>query len=197
MFTGIVSQLGKLISLDKKNPITLTLETEPFENVKIGDSVAVNGACLTIIAMDNGRYQFNVSQETLKLSNLADQTRGSMLNLELPLTLNDFLGGHLVSGHLDGVVRVKAIQSHGDSTTFSFTYQDRSWRKFLIHKGSVTLNGISLTLSAVKDSYFSVEVIPHTIASTNLRYLKIRERVNLELDLMGKYLYNFQSSNLR
>lgn len=195
MFTGIVLKTGNLVSLEKKTPITLTVETGPLENVKIGDSVAVNGSCLTVVAMTQNRCRFNLSSETLKLSNFGDLVKGSSLNLELPLTLNDFLGGHLVSGHLDGVVRLKSIQKRGDSATYSFSYRDREWRRFLVYKGSVTLNGISLTLSDVRESFFSVEVIPHTVESTNLKYLKIGERVNLELDLLAKYLYNVNSGH--
>jgi riboflavin synthase len=190
MFTGIILKMGKLVSLDKKDPITLTVETGLLERVKTGDSVAVNGACLTVVAIDGKKCQFHLSGETLKLSNFSDITRGSYVNLELPLTMQDFLGGHLVSGHLDGVVRVKSMQKRPGSWTFSFTYQDRHWRKFLVHKGSVALNGISLTLSEVRESFFSVEVIPHTLETTNLKYTKIGDRMNLELDLMGKYLYN-------
>lgn len=190
MFTGIVLTLGKLVGLEKKNPITLTLDITLPHNVKIGDSVSVNGACLTVISIENNTYKFNISNETLQLSNLGDIVRGNFVNIELPLTLKDFLGGHLVSGHLDGVARVKSIQSHGHSTTFSFIYQNREWRKFLVYKGSVTINGISLTISDVKDTSFSVEVIPHTLATTNLQYIKVGERINLELDLIGKYLYN-------
>jgi riboflavin synthase len=100
----------------------------------------------------------------------------------------------MVSGHLDGVVRVKAINKGIGSTKFSFIFQNSQWKKFLIEKGAVTLNGISLTLSEVKNSYFSVEIIPHTLENTNLYYLKIGERVNLELDMIGKYLYNFAHS---
>ncbi|UCH93724.1 MAG: riboflavin synthase [Candidatus Aminicenantes bacterium] len=192
MFTGIILKMGKLVSLEKKNPITLTVETGPLGQVKIGDSMAVNGACLTVVAFDGSQCQFHLSDETLKLSNFNDLTRGSYVNLELPLTLQDFLGGHLVSGHLDGVVRLKSIQKRSTSTTFSFTFQDREWRKFLIHKGSVTLNGISLTLTEVRESFFSVEAIPHTLETTNLKYAKIGERLNLELDLIGKYLYNLR-----
>jgi riboflavin synthase len=192
MFTGIILKMGKLVSLDKKDPITLTIETGLLERVKTGDSVAVNGACLTVVAFDGNNCQFHLSDETLKLSNFSDITRGSYVNLELPLTMQDFLGGHLVSGHLDGVARVKSVQKRPGSWTFSFTYQDRHWRKFLVHKGSVALNGISLTLSEVRESFFSVEVIPHTLETTNLKYTKIGDRMNLELDLMGKYLYNLK-----
>ena len=192
MFTGIILKMGKLVSLGKKDPFTLTIETGLLQHVKIGDSVAVNGACLTVVAFDGNQCQFHLSDETLKLSNFSDITRGSYVNLELPLTMQDFLGGHLVSGHLDGVARVKSMQKRPGSWTFSFTYQDRQWRKFLVHKGSVALNGISLTLSEVRESFFSVEVIPHTLETSNLKYTKIGERMNLELDLIGKYLYNLK-----
>ncbi len=190
MFTGIVLKMGKFISLEKKSNLTLSIDAGPLENVKIGDSIAVNGACLTVVGIHHTLYTFNLSLETLRLSNFEDLTRGSYVNIELPLTLQDFLGGHLVSGHLDGVVRVKTINKGIGSTHFSFIYQDSQWKKFLIPKGSITLNGISLTLSEVKSSYFTVEIIPHTLERTNLKYVKVGERVNLELDMMGKYLYN-------
>lgn len=192
MFTGIVLTLGTLEQLEKKRFPVLRLSAQLPGNLKIGDSVAVNGACLTIVEMTGSEYSFNLSQETLKLSNFLDLSRGSWLNLELPLTLQDFLGGHMVSGHLDGVVRVKSIQKKAGSTKFSFVFNQSSWRKFLIPKGSVTLNGVSLTLSEVGSSSFAVEVIPHTLDVTNLKYLKGGDRVNLELDLIGKYLYNFK-----
>lgn len=190
MFTGIVLKMGTFVSLERGGAPTLTVDIGELERVKLGDSVAVNGSCLTVVEMKGGRYKFNLSGETLRLSNFGDLSRGSYLNIELPLTLQDFLGGHLVSGHLDGVVRVKAITKGAGSTKFSFVYRDRQWKRYLIHKGSVTLNGVSLTLSEVKSSYFSVEIIPHTLAGTNLKYVKVGERVNLELDMIGKYLYS-------
>ena len=190
MFTGLVMKMGKFISLERKNTPTLTIDAGVLEQVKLGDSVGVNGACLTVVEMSGNRYKFNLSQETFRLSNFGDLTRGSYVNIELPLTLQDFLGGHLVSGHLDGVVRVKAIVKSTGSTKFSFVYRDRQWKKFLIHKGSVTLNGVSLTISEIQSSFFSVEIIPHTLVNTNLNYLKVGERVNLELDMIGKYLHN-------
>lgn len=192
MFTGIVFELGKLIALEKKAAPLLVAEMTLPEHVKIGDSIAVNGACLTAVSITGNRYTFNLSRETLKLSNFDDLSTGSVLNIELPLTMKDFLSGHLVSGHLDGVVRVKSINKSSESTRFSFTYLDKSWRKFLVHKGSVTLNGVSLTITEVKESYFSLAVIPHTLVATNLKYLRVGQRVNVELDLIGKYLYNIK-----
>ena len=193
MFTGIILKMGRLVSLEKKHPLTLTVETGPLAQLKIGDSVAVNGACLTVVSYDGKECRFHLSEETWARSHFSDLTSGSYVNLELPLTLQDFLGGHLVSGHLDGVARLKSLQKRGSSTTFSFTYQDREWKKFIIPKGSVTVNGISLTVSELRESLFAVEVIPHTLENTNLKYAKIGERMNLELDLLGKYVYNFKS----
>ncbi len=190
MFTGLVLKTGKFVSLQRSQNPTITIDTGPLERVKLGDSVAVNGVCLTVVEMKGGVYKFNVSRETLKLSNLGDMTRGDYVNIELPLTLQDFLGGHLVSGHVDGVVRLKAISKSSGSIKFSFTFRNTHWKRFLLHKGSVTVNGISLTLTEVKSSTFSVEVIPHSLDNTNLKFAKIGERVNLELDLIGKYLYN-------
>lgn len=194
MFTGIITNLGKLVSLQKKSVPTLTVECDLPEKVKPGDSVAVNGACLTVVDIKDNSYTFNLTRETLRLSNFGDLNRGSILNLELPLTLQDFLSGHLVSGHLDGVARVKAISKSSESTVFSFVYRERAWRKFLVYKGSVTLNGISLTIMEAGSSGFSAAVIPHTWHTTNLKYLKTGERVNIELDLIGKYLYNISSN---
>ena len=125
MFTGIISNLGKLISLEKKNFPVLTIEVDFSEKIKVGDSVAVNGVCLTVTEFGKKNFRFNLSPETLKLSNFGDLPRGSFLNLELPLKLNDFLGGHLVSGHLDGVVRVKSISGSKNNFRFTFIYQNR------------------------------------------------------------------------
>lgn len=190
MFTGIITHIGKFVSLEKRSRSTLTIECDLPAKVKIGDSIAVNGACLTVIEINERQYRFNLSRETLQLSNLGDLSRGDYLNLELPLTLQDFLSGHLVSGHLDGVVRVKSINKNSRGATFSFIYQNKQWSRFLVHKGAVALNGVSLTVAAVGSSDFSMAIIPHTLETTNLKYLKTGERVNIELDLIGKYLYN-------
>ena len=197
MFTGIVTKIGSLQGLKKDKKITLSLSADLQEyRLKIGDSVAVNGICLTLVEQTGSRYDFNLSSETLRLSNLSDQSLNSRLNIEMPLKLNDYLGGHLVSGHIDGTVRVKTIQKGIDSDIFTFLFSDKQWKNFLIYKGSVTLNGVSLTVSRIAGNNFSVAIIPHTMATTNLKYLKINERVNLELDLVGKYIYN-QGLNFR
>ena len=190
MFTGIIFKTGKLVSLVSKDFWQLTLQADLPEEVKIGDSIAVNGTCLTLTESNGDKYTFNLSRETQKLSTFSDLSRGSELNLELALRMNDFLGGHLVSGHIDGTARVKSISKSKHSNKFSLVYQDRNWEKFIVLKGSIAINGVSLTISEISGPSFSVEVIPHTLKSTNLKLLKVHERINVELDLMGKYLYN-------
>jgi riboflavin synthase len=190
MFTGLISATASLVSLEKKNNPVLIVRVALAKPPVIGDSVAVDGVCLTVIERKKDLLRFNLAAPTLKLSNLQDKPLGSPLNIELPLTLNDFLGGHLVSGHIDGTVRLRSInKSAGNSR---FTFREREWRKFIVTRGSVALNGVSLTVAEVSASWFAVEIIPQTLATTNLKQLRVGERVNIELDLIGKYLYNFQ-----
>lgn len=191
MFTGIVLKTATVFAWEKKTPPVLSIRLESDEAVKIGDSLAVNGVCLTVIGVKAGVYRFHLSGETSKRTHFADLSRGAAVNVEFPLRVGDFLSGHLVSGHVDGTVRVRSIRKNPAAIRFSFTYQNSEWRKFLVPKGSVALNGISLTLSEVAPSWFAVDIIPHTLEQTNLHFLKIGERVNVELDLIGKYLYNF------
>ncbi len=190
MFTGLVLKTGILIDLNDSSIPIITIKVNLPDCIKLGDSVAVNGACLTVISIEKDIYKFNLSRETLKLANYKDLIKRSLLNIELPLTLNDFLGGHMVSGHLDGTVRVRNIQKNKESTRISFIFQDKLWKKYIINKGSVTLNGVSLTISEKGESFFSVDIIPHTLDSTNLKMLKKGERVNIEFDMIAKYVYN-------
>ncbi len=111
------------------------------------------------------------------------------------MTPNGFLGGHLVSGHIDGTARLRSINKSAGNSRFSFTFKEREWRKFIIARGSVAINGVSLTVAEVSASWFAVEIIPQTLATTNLRFLRVGERVNIELDQIGKYLYSFSQSN--
>jgi len=194
MFTGIVQTTGTLVSLKRGAPAGLTVRLAPPRPVAVGDSVAVNGACLTLVQGEEDRLRFDLSRETLSLSHFTDLRAGAVLNIELPLRLDDVVGGHLVSGHLDGTVRVRGLGRGGGDRVLGFTYTDPSWRRFLVPKGSVSLNGVSLTLVEVRDTSFSVAVIPHTWKTTNLGGLRVGERVNVELDLIAKYLYNLQLS---
>ncbi len=190
MFTGLITGTGKFLSLDKSGDPVLTLRTDFARDVVNGDSVAVNGSCLTVVNIKEDKFSFNVSRETLGRTNLPDQMKGDILNIELPLTLNDLVSGHLVSGHIDGVARVKSVKQMKGSYRFIFTYTDREWRKYIIEKGSIAVNGVSLTVNDIQSSTFSVEILPFTFEKTNLRTMTIGKRVNIELDLVGKYIYN-------
>jgi riboflavin synthase len=192
VFTGIVLTTARLKALERRSEPILRVEpATALTGVHIGDSVAVNGICLTLVDEPAAQLVFNLTAETLKRSNLGDLPAGAPLNIELPLRPDAFLGGHLVSGHIDGTARVKSVNRSAGRTRLLLTYRPAEWRDQLVAQGSVTLNGVSLTLVEVHSTWFAVEIIPHTWATTNLRTLRVGERVNLELDLLGKYIYNF------
>ena len=191
MFTGLIAATAAMVKLEKKNRPVLTIRAALDKPLAVGDSLAVNGVCLTLIEKSGDLLRFNLSAPTLRLSNLGDLPVGAVLNIEFPVTANGFLGGHLVSGHIDGTVRTRAINKGDQNSRFIFSFREREWSKFLIPRGSVCLDGVSLTIAEKSSSWFAVEVIPHTLTSTNLQFLRIGQRVNIELDLIGKYLYNF------
>ena len=192
MFTGLISTTASLVSLEKKNRPVLTIRATLDKPLAVGGSLAVNGVCLTLIEKKKDLLRFNLAAPTLRLSNLQDLPVGALLNVEFPLAADGLLGGHLVSGHIDGTVRVRALNKGDRNSRFDFSFREREWRKFIIPRGSVALNGVSLTVAEVHDTWLAVEIIPQTLASTNFRTMKIGERVNIELDQIAKYLYNFQ-----
>jgi riboflavin synthase len=192
MFTGLIVATAALVRLEKNNRPVLTIRAALEKPLAIGDSLAVNGVCLTLIEKSKNLLRFNLAAPTLRLSNLSDLPAGAFLNIEFPVAADGLLGGHLVSGHIDGTVRVRAINKGDQNSRFIFSFRERDWKKFLVPRGSVTLDGVSLTLAEISASWFAVEIIPHTLASTNLQFLRIGQRVNIELDLIGKYLFNFQ-----
>ncbi len=159
----------------------------PTKELAIGDSIAVNGACLTAIACGEGLFSAEVSPETLQRSTLGDLGPGSPVNLERALRLSDRLGGHLVTGHVDAVARVLERVRDGNAMRFAFRL-DPAVNRLLVEKGSVAIDGISLTVNVVTADTFSVAVIPHTLQVTTLRNLQVGSRVNIETDLIGKYV---------
>lgn len=192
MFTGLIATVGTLVALEKKAPPRLTLRAALSRPLNVGDSLAVNGVCLTLVEKSGDRLSFQLAAPTLRLSNLQDLAPGSPLNVEPPLTLNDPLGGHLVSGHIDGTARLRSASRGGSASRWTFAYREREWRKFLVARGSVALNGVSLTVVDAGPGWFAVELIPQTLKSTNLGRLRPGERVNVELDMLARYLFNFQ-----
>jgi riboflavin synthase len=189
MFTGIIQGKGKLIG---KRPsgggMVFGVEadfdlTEPAE----GESIACNGVCLTAKKIIGRRFEVDVSPESLSRTNLGGIAVGQKLNLERALRLSDRLGGHLVSGHVDATTQVLAIKPEGDFVRFQFAVPQGLGR-YIIEKGSITINGISLTVNSCDDRIFSVSIIPHTLQVTTLGLLKQGDLVNIEVDLIGKYV---------
>lgn len=196
MFTGIVSQQG-LFRGYRKGRSEMTVEAAGLAaRLLPGDSLAVDGACLSLLAADRDGLRFNLSKETLDKTTLGALKPGDRLNLELPLTLAAPLSGHLVSGHVDGVGRVLRIASRppGKRLTVSFP---AALRPFFVPKGSVAVSGVSLTVAALGPSSFDVELIPLTLEGSNLGGLRPGAKVNLECDIIGKYVYNWLSQGRR
>lgn len=189
MFTGIVEDLGTVESLKPTDQgAVITIHTSlPISEINVGDSITVSGACLTVVTKSAGRFAMDVSAETLRCSVLGELKPGSRVNLERCLTLDKLLGGHLVSGHVDGVGRIVSIRPEGDSKLFTFEVAPAQTR-YLVEKGSVAIDGISLTIFALHDCNFSVELIPHTLRSTTLGFKSAGDAVNIENDMLVKYV---------
>lgn len=192
MFTGIVEELGKVADLKiLPESAQLTLEGKKvLEGTQIGDSIAVNGVCLTVVKMQGNLFTVDVMAETLEKTNLKHLARGSRVNLERALQLSTRLGGHLVSGHVDGVGKILRITPIGIAEVFEFEAPP-SLLKFVLPKGSIAIDGISLTVVEVRDQSFSVSLIPHTRQETTLGFKRVGDWVNLETDLIGKYVARF------
>ncbi|MCR3922500.1 MAG: riboflavin synthase [Firmicutes bacterium] len=189
MFTGIIEEVGIVKTLLVKREVARlsVAAREVLLDVRLGDSIAVNGVCLTVIAFLPHEFTVDVMPETFNKTNLRQLTAGDPVNLERALTLGGRLGGHLVSGHVDGVGRIIEKRNEGNAVVFHFTASS-DVLQFIIAKGSVAIDGISLTVADVRDDSFSVSVIPHTTAITTLGKKKVGGSVNLENDLIGKYV---------
>jgi riboflavin synthase len=188
VFTGIVSAVGKIARLSPQAGGMRAVVDAPgfgLDDVAIGDSIAVNGVCLTVVARDAARFEVDLSNETLACT--AGVEPGAEVNLEKALRLSDRLGGHLVSGHVDGVGEVTRIEAAGDNSVVSVR-APAELARYIALKGSVTVDGVSLTVNAVKGREFEVNLIPHTLAATVFRNLRTGRRVNLEVDLIARYL---------
>ena len=187
MFTGLIQSIGTI----KKNNMGVVVDgCHPFSPIKLGDSVSVDGVCLTVSELMNDSFLANISEETLKRTNLAEKAqKNGHVNLEPALRLSDRLGGHIVSGHIDGMGEVVLIEDLKNSWNLKVSWDDLNFCRYMCDKASISLNGISLTISEIYDDgrQFSIAVIPHTWSNTCLQFLSVGEKVNLEVDLMAKY----------
>lgn len=192
MFTGIVEEIGTIKKVEKgAKSSKLTIEgAKIFDDLKLGDSVAVNGVCLTVTEYTKNTFTADVMNETLSRSNLGDLKNGSRVDLERAMAADGRFGGHIVSGHIDGTGRI--VKTEKDDIAVWYTIAaNKKIMKYIIEKGSVTIDGISLTVAKVTDTDFSVSIIPHTAKETVLGFKKAGDTVNLENDVVGKYIEHF------
>jgi riboflavin synthase len=189
MFTGIIEDVGEVVRWRKRAAAgVLTLASKlPVAEMELGASIAVNGACLTVVDKGGNRFMVDVSPETVRRTNFRTLRRGDLVNLERPLRLSDRLGGHLVTGHVDGVGVAEKIHKQGKFIFYAFRVPPELDLQ-LVQKGSVAVDGISLTVNGCEGGRFSVAVIPFTLKHTNLRDLRVGDKVNIETDLIGKYV---------
>lgn len=189
MFTGIIEETGTLQSVKKgQNSSVLTISAKKvLEHTRIGDSIAANGVCLTVTSIGSGWYQMDVMAETLRRTNLGELKPGDPLNLERAMPVNGRLGGHIVSGHIDGTGSICNFRRE-DTATWVTIAADRKLLHYIVEKGSIAVDGVSLTVAAVTEQDFSVSIIPHTGGETILLKKKTGASVNLECDIIGKYV---------
>jgi len=188
MFTGIVQSIGKLKK--EKNFLIIEILDQPFD-MQIGDSIAVDGICLTVKEISNNQFKVDVSEETLKKTTLGEKSNiNQIVNLEPALRISDRLGGHIVSGHIDGLGKVENIEKLEKSWLLSIKWQNKKFSKYIVDKGSICVNGISLTIAKSENEgeIFTIAIIPHTWENTNLKNLAIGDSVNLEGDALIKYV---------
>ena len=192
MFTGIVETVGVISGIEPQGELTrLCVEAEPIvDGVGIGDSVAVNGGCLTVTKIDGGRLSFDAIQETMDRTSLRDLKPGSRVNLERAMRADSRLDGHIVQGHVDGVGHVKELTRSGEDVRL-FIECGSEITDYLVEKGSVAIDGVSLTVVGVAADGFDVALIPHTLEVTTLSGLSPGDRVNLEADVLGKYVKRY------
>ncbi|WP_333886745.1 riboflavin synthase [Clostridium sp.] len=191
MFTGLVEEIGQILEIKNgENSSKITISSKKvLEEVKLGDSIAVNGACLTVTSFTGNSFTVDVMAETLRKSNLKLLKRNSSVNLERAVKVGERLGGHIVTGHIDGISRVKEVKKE-DIATWLVIQPPLELLKYMVSKGSVALDGVSLTIAQVHKDCISVSLIPHTKAKTILQYKNVGDEINTECDLIGKYIEN-------
>lgn len=196
MFTGIIEEIGIIKTVNRAaRSVVLSIRADRiFIDLKLGDSVAVNGVCLTVAAIVGDSFTADVMNETLSRSSLGDLKSGNRVNLERAMPADGRFGGHIVSGHIDGIGKISSIRNDGVAIWYTIK-AGASIMKYIVEKGSITVDGISLTVAEVRDDSFSVSIIPHTAQKTVLSEKKIGSIVNLENDIVGKYIEKFMPSS--
>jgi riboflavin synthase len=189
MFTGIVEETGRVVSFVKETAAwRLKIAARvALENVALGDSIAINGCCLTVVAFDQAQLEFDVLEETRRLTNLGGLASGAPVNLERSLRFDGKIGGHFVTGHIDGLGMIEVFEQRG-ADHYLRVQTGPGGGRHIVHKGSIAIDGVSLTVAEVEGDSFAVWLIPHTVAFTNLHAKRAGEPVNLEFDLLGKYV---------
>ncbi|MGN7724215.1 riboflavin synthase [Luteimonas sp. 22616] len=200
MFTGLIEGVGRLASRELRGGdarLRIDVGTLPWEGhaagVALGESISVNGACLTVVAFDDAHFEVDASTETLALTTLGDLPVGAAVNLERAMRPDDRLGGHLVSGHVDGVGRVRSIVDDARAQRWAFD-APATLHRYIAQKGSICVDGVSLTVNAIDDAGFEVALIPHTVAHTAFAQTQVGDAVNLEIDLVARYVERLLSA---
>ncbi len=194
MFTGLIQDLGLVVAVEKSaSDVELAIQTKNLnlDAMKIGASVACNGVCLTVTEKAGDTFKVQVSAETLAKTTVKDWAFHTAINLEPSLKLGDELGGHLVYGHVDGVGECISVKTEGDCWRFEFTVP-KDLAPYIATKGSITIDGISLTVNSVKDNQFGVMIIPHTFTHTGIQHVKAGSKVNIEIDMLARYVARLQ-----
>jgi len=186
MFTGLVEEVGTVV--ERVGPRLVVAARRVLEDTDLGASVAVNGACLTVVELGGGRLRFDVGPETLARTALGDLAAGDPVNLERPMRLGGLVGGHLVQGHVDGVGTVADLTREADTARLTIEWPGENLAPLLIPQGSVAVDGVSLTVARLNPRDFEIMIIPHTLTATTLGGLTRGQRVNLEMDMIGKYV---------
>ncbi len=202
MFTGLIKTQGTVRRVDQRGDCMVTIAMGESFPAEIGDSICCNGICLTVIKIDDNAFKVSLSAETMNRTSARHWAVGTLINLEPSLSVGDAMGGHFVSGHVDGLARAVAAEKSGDSTIWEFEVPQHLAR-FIAAKGSVTLDGVSLTVNEVKDirdpnprTVFSVNIIPHTAKATGFGTLKVGDSVNMEIDMLARYVARLNERKL-
>lgn len=191
MFTGLIQSIGTILEIiPNTEGQEIVIQTELSSKIKIDDSIATNGVCLTATAVDDKSFRCQAVPMTLQKSNLGDLKVGGQVNLELSLRADDRLGGHMVQGHVNGVGKITEIKEMGKTWEFTVTFPP-DLRKYMILEGSIAIDGISLTIAVLNETSLTLAIIPHTLEKTTLGVKKLGDRVNIEVDMVAKYIENF------